>query len=120
MQALRQLGVGVIIAIVSVILVLGGIFLALAENLPAAATPTLIPPTFPFSFPTPTATIVATLSSETPTATVIPSETASGLPTLTSVSPTVCSVPSGGSGSRSVPAIQSIRWHNAIKPARRI
>jgi LysM repeat protein len=97
MQALRQLGVGVIIAIVSVILVLGGIFLALAENLPAAATPTLIPPTFPLSFPTPTATASQTtaLPSETLTITVIPSETASGLPTLTAVSPTSCIVPSG-------------------------
>ena len=57
MQAWRQLGGGVIIAIFSVILVIGGIFLSLAENLPAAATPTLVPPTFPQSFPTPTATI---------------------------------------------------------------
>ena len=35
MQALRQLGSGVIIAIISVILVLGGIFLSSAETLPA-------------------------------------------------------------------------------------
>jgi LysM repeat protein len=97
MQALRQLGVGVIIAIVSVILVIGGIFLSLAETLPPAATPTLIPPTFPLSFPTPTATAsqITALPSETLTETVIPSETASGLPTLTLVSPTSCIVPSG-------------------------
>lgn len=95
MQALRQLGVGVIIAIVSVILVIGGIFLSLAETLPPGATPTLIPPTFPLSFPTPTATASQTtaLPSETLTATqtIIPSETASGIPT----SPTACIVPSG-------------------------
>ena len=36
MQTLRQLGGGVIIAIISVILVIGGISLALAETLPAA------------------------------------------------------------------------------------
>ena len=95
MQALRQLGVGVIIAIISVILVIGGIFLSLAETLPSSATPTLIPPTFPLSFPTPTATVITILPSETLTATVIPSETASGLPTITSVPPTSCTVPSG-------------------------
>lgn len=96
MQALRQLGVGVIIAIVSVILVLGGIFLSLAENLPAAATPTLIPPTFPLSFPTPTATVVSVLPSETLTATqtALSSATASVLPSLT-LPPTSCTPPSG-------------------------
>lgn len=89
MQAMRQLGVGVIVAIVSVILVIGGVFLSLAETLPPPATPTLIPPTFPQSFPTPTGTL------ETPTG--LPSltpfvETAS--PTV-AVSPTSCSAPSG-------------------------
>lgn len=73
MQTVRQLGVGVIVAIVSVILVIGGIFLSLAETLPAPATATQIPPTFPESFPTPTATLE--------TATRIPTETQ--LPTLT-------------------------------------
>ena len=95
MQALRQLGIGVIIAIFSVILVLGGIFISLAETLPPPATPTQIPPTFPQSFPTPTATILAILPSETPTA--LPSETASALPTAsqTSLLPTSCTPPSG-------------------------
>ena len=98
MQAWRQLGVGVIIAIVSVVLVLGGIFLSLAENLPAAATPTLIPPTFPQSFPTPTATIteITALPSETLTATqtALASATASVLPSLT-LPPATCTPPSG-------------------------
>jgi len=40
MQAWRQLGGGVIIGIFSAILVIGGIFLSLAENRAAAATPT--------------------------------------------------------------------------------
>jgi LysM repeat protein len=99
MQAWRQLGGGVIIAIFSVILVIGGIFLSLAENLPAATTPTQIPPTFPQSFPTPTATItqIASPTIETPTETVLPSETASGLPTASQIvlQPTACTPPSG-------------------------
>ena len=99
MQAWRQLGGGVIIAIFSVILVIGGIFLSLAETLPSAATPTQIPPTFPQSFPTPTATQIATqiaiLPSETLTATILPSETASVLPSVTSLPATSCTPPSG-------------------------
>ena len=95
MQAWRQLGVGVIIAIVSVVLVIGGIFIALAENLPARATPTQIPPTFPQSFPTPTPTIITALPSETPTETVLPSATASSLPTAVLATPTLCTPPSG-------------------------
>jgi len=99
MQALRQLGAGVLVAIFSVILVIGGIFLSLAETLPSPATPTLIPPTFPLSFPTPTATTtqIAILPSETLTETVLPSETASGLPTASQIvsQPTSCTPPSG-------------------------
>lgn len=97
MQAWRQLGGGVIIAIFSVILVIGGIFLSLAETLPSPATPTLIPPTFPLSFPTPTATIVTVLPSETPTETVLPSETASLSPisSPTILPPTSCTPPAG-------------------------
>lgn len=89
MQTLRQLGVGVIVAIVSLILVMGGIFLSLAETLPPPATPTQVPPTFPESFPTPTETLE--------TATSIPTETQ--LPTMTPSlalgSPTSCTPPSG-------------------------
>lgn len=89
MQALRQLGVGVLIAIGSVILVLGGIFLSLAESLPAPATPTQVPPTLPLSFPTPTAT--STLFAETAT----PSETVTSSPTVTQETATslVCNPP---------------------------
>jgi LysM repeat protein len=95
MQALRQLGAGVIVAIFSVILVIGGIFLSLAETLPSPATPTQIPPTFPLSFPTPTATIVTILPSATLTETVLPSETASALASPTFLPPTTCTPPSG-------------------------
>ena len=96
MQALRQLGVGVLIAIASVILVLGGIFLSLAETLPAPATPTQIPPTLPLSFPTPTATVTSLVLTATTTIT----ETVSPSPTTTVQATTVvaavtCSPPSG-------------------------
>jgi len=91
MQSLRQLGGGVIIGIISVMLVLGGILLSLAESLPSPATPTLIPPTFPQSFPTPTATIASTLSTETATQTETPSPSA----TIALLSPTSCTPPVG-------------------------
>ena len=96
MQGWRQLGVGVLIAIASVILVMGGIFLALAENFPARATPTQIPPTFPESFPTPTPTLPTILASETLTVTALPSQTASALTTALQISatPTSCTPPS--------------------------
>ncbi|HSL46268.1 MAG TPA: LysM peptidoglycan-binding domain-containing protein [Anaerolineales bacterium] len=91
MQALRQLGVGVIIAIASVILVLGGIFLSLAETLPAPATPTQIPPTLPLSFPTPTATETVLVTVETVTETTTASPTA----TIMVLQPTTCTPPTG-------------------------
>jgi LysM repeat protein len=95
MQTLRQLGGGVIVAIFSVILVIGGIFLSLAETLPPPATPTQIPPTFPQSFPTPTATTIGFPATDTPTAppTVLPTMTASQA--LALASPTTCTPPSG-------------------------
>lgn len=99
MQALRQLGSGVIIAIVSVILVLGGISLALAETLPSSAAPTQVPPTLPLSFPTPTlppGLETATQPSETPTETATttasPTDTS---PAATSIPPTSCPPPAG-------------------------
>ena len=97
MQALRQLSGGVIIAIFSVVLVLGGIALALAENLPAASTPTLIPPTLPLSFPSPTETQTPALqtATETGTASTSPSPTATA--TQVFAAPTVC-IPSPPSG----------------------
>jgi mucin-2 len=100
MQNLRQLGGGVIIAIFSIILVIGGIYLSLAEALPASATPTLIPPTLPLSLPSPTATIqtLTETASPTPTATPAsptPTEIASLFPTTISSPPASCTPPSG-------------------------
>lgn len=97
MQNLRQLGGGVIIALISVILVIGGISLALAETLPSQATPTLIPPTVSLDFPTATFTpesIVSETPSFTATPTVI-SITDTLFPTNTLVAPTSCTTPSG-------------------------
>jgi LysM repeat protein len=75
MQSLRQLGGGVIIALLSVILVIGGISLALAETLPSRATPSPIPPTISLDFPTATSTVM-----------VVSSETETLIPTLTATS----------------------------------
>lgn len=95
MQTLRQLGGGVIIAIFSVILVIGGIFLSLAETLPPAATPTQIPPTFPQSFPTPTEMIETMTGVPTDTQTPIPTATQTATSALALASATSCTPPSG-------------------------
>jgi LysM repeat protein len=101
LQALRQLGGGVIIAIVSVVLVLGGISLALAETLPPSTAPTLVPPTLPQSIPSPTATlgiVPPTLLSETPTTTTTATETIAASSTATLALPptaVVCTPPTG-------------------------
>src|SRR5215213_8031158 len=96
MQAWRQLGGGVIIAIFSVILVVGGIFLSLAETLPQPATPSLIPPTLPLSFPTPTATTIEFLVTDTALPT-LPTQTQVGTASVTGtvLPPTSCTQPSG-------------------------
>lgn len=98
MQSFRQLGSGVIIALVSVILVIGGISLALSESLPSQATPTPIPPTISLEFPTatftasPTAVEVSTLTS---TATIIAVPTDTPFATNTLYVQPACSQPSG-------------------------
>lgn len=98
MQNLRQLGGGVIIALISVLLVIGGISLALAETLPSQATPTPIPPTVSLDFPTATYTVAPLLVSETASATVTPtivSITETLIPTNTLFVPTSCTTPTG-------------------------
>ena len=96
MQTLRQLGGGVIVAIISVILVIGGIFLSLAETLPPPSTPTQIPPTFPQSFPTPTATTIGFPITDTPTASALPTVTGTATaPLAIAASPTLCVPPAG-------------------------
>lgn len=96
MQALRQLGGGVFIAILSIILVIGGISLALAESaLPSMAVdpPTPIPPTFqPFPTFPPTQFPVTFTNTATSTATHTATFTLS--PTLPPAQPTVCNPPS--------------------------
>ena len=94
MQSLRQLGGGVIIALISVLLVIGGISLALAETLPAQATPTPIPPTISLDFPT--ATFTASPILESPTASNTPiSITDTSIPTNTLFVQVSCTAPSG-------------------------
>ena len=92
MKPLRQLSVGITIGLISAILVIGGIFLSLAETFPSLATPTQIPPTLQLNFPTITPSL-ASVQSDTPTA------TATGTPTTvlsSSSSPTVCAPPPAG------------------------
>ena len=97
MQNLRQLGGGVIIALVSVILVIGGISLALSESLPSQATPTPIPPTISLDFPTATFTLSPLIVSETPSLTQLagPSATDTLIPTNTLFVQVSCTPPSG-------------------------
>jgi len=95
MKSLRQLSGGIIIGLVSVVLVVGGIFLSLAESFRSSVpTPTQIPPTFPLSFPTATPSPASAQSaqSETPTVTLT---TIPLLPSATLLAPTVCTPPSG-------------------------
>ena len=91
MKPLRQLSVGITIGLISAILVIGGIFLSLAETFPSLATPTQIPPTLQLNFPTITPSLVSA-QSETPTSTATGTHTT----VLASSSPTVCAPPPAG------------------------
>jgi LysM repeat protein len=86
MQALRQMGGGMIIAIISLLLVIGGISLALAEtSAPPPPTPTPLPPTPPELF-APTSVVINTIESPIFTPTLLPSQTSL---------PTSCPAPTG-------------------------
>src|SRR5687767_5953650 len=74
MQSLRQLGAGIFIGIVSAVLVIGGIFLSLAETFSPFSTTTQIPPTLQLTFPTITPSLAVT-QSETPTVIVTQTQT---------------------------------------------
>lgn len=89
MQALRQMGGGVIIAVISLLLVIGGISLSLAETAvtPSPPTPTSLPATQPPLLFAPTLTATNTL--EAPTLPELPS------PTVILLPPTSCPVPNG-------------------------
>jgi len=90
MRALRQMGGGVLIAIISLLLVIGGISLSLAEtNPPAQSTPTPLPPILATSLELPTSTSIITNTIEAPTLT---STTA---PSATLVAPIACNPPAG-------------------------
>ena len=92
MQALRQMGGGVIIALISLLLVIGGISLSLAEtNAPEEPTPTPLPAIVSTSIELPTVTPILTNTIESPTLTAIV------LPSVTQALPTVivCQFPTG-------------------------
>ena len=98
MQPLRQLGSGVIIALLSVILVIGGISLALAETFTSQATPTPIPPTISLNFPTATFTIAPLITDtpiSTPTAIVATLSTNTLVATNTLFVQASCNTPNG-------------------------
>ncbi|MEW6084613.1 MAG: LysM peptidoglycan-binding domain-containing protein [Chloroflexota bacterium] len=94
MQALRQFGGGVVIAIVSIILVVGGISLALAESTPSSAP--LASPILPAS---PTLQLIFPTSTFPPLSTQIVVFTETGTSTLaiasTVTQTTVCTPPNG-------------------------
>ena len=97
MQALRQVGGGVIIAIVSIVLVIGGVSLAIAESTspPTQPIPVFISPTSPLILFTPTLLSLPTTSemaTNTPTFTETPPAT------LTFISPSATNCPPPPSG----------------------
>lgn len=89
MKALRQMGSGLIIGVVSVLLVIGGISLSLAEtsapSLPP--TPSPIPTTFAVDFASPLPSPTQFVETST--------ETSTPNPTMTLAQPTSCVIPSG-------------------------
>lgn len=91
MKALRQLGSGFIIGAISLLLVIGGISLALTESTTSTSppTPSPIPTTFAVEFASP-------IPSPTFPPAIIPTETPIVLPspTLFVPQPTACTVPS--------------------------
>jgi LysM repeat protein len=93
MRALREMGGGLVIAIASVLLVIGGISLSLAENSPSEQpTPTPLPPIFSTSIDVPIITLVAvdTVTSEP---TFAPTSTFESSPTQPA--PILCNPPAG-------------------------
>ena len=96
MRALREMSGGLIVAVVSVLLVLGGISLSLAENQPdEPPTPTPLPPIIATSIELPTFTpvIVNTNTPEVATQTATQIFTAS--PSATLAVAAVCNPPTG-------------------------
>jgi LysM repeat protein len=97
MRALREMGGGLIIAIVSVLLVIGGISLSLAENTPKEQpTPTPLTPILATSIELPTNTPIIEITNvvvNTEVATL--TTTFTPLPSATLAAPVVCNRPTG-------------------------
>ena len=93
MQALRQMGGGLVIAIISLLLVIGGISLALAETHPPQSTATPLPIIIVTSLEQPTATLIIanTNTLEVPTQ----PQPATAIPSATLAAPVVCNAPAG-------------------------
>ena len=91
MKVLRQMGAGLIIGVVSLLLVIGGISLSLAETAapPSPPTPSPIPTIFAVEFasPLPSPTLFILPTSELPTSTSIP--------TFTPAQAATCTIPGG-------------------------
>jgi LysM repeat protein len=97
MQALRQMGGGVIIAIISLLLVIGGISLSLSEsNRAEQPTPTPLPPIIATSLEQPTSTLMIINTNIVNTDTIeAPTLTSTALPSATLAAPIVCNPPAG-------------------------
>ena len=96
MRALREMSGGLIVAVLSLLLVVGGISLSLAENKPLEQpTPTPLPPIVATSIELPTFTpiIANTNTLEVPTQTA--TQTFTALPSATLAVSVVCNPPAG-------------------------
>lgn len=97
MRTLREMSGGLIVAVISLLLVLGGISLAMAENTPPESpTPTPLPPIIATSIELPTFTpiIVNTNTLAAPT-TETATQTFTAVPSATVAAPVVCNPPPG-------------------------
>ena len=97
MRALREMSGGLIVAVVSLLLVLGGISLSLAENTPPEEpTPTPLPPIVATSIELPTLTLIVT-HTDTVSAPTTETTTATftAIPSATLAAPVVCNPPTG-------------------------
>jgi LysM repeat protein len=97
MRALREMGGGLIIAVLSLLLVIGGISLSLAENTPPEQpTPTPLPPILATSIDLPTLTPIIVASTNTLEASTPTWTSTAAPPTATQAAPVaVCNPPAG-------------------------
>jgi LysM repeat protein len=98
MRALREMSGGLIIGVVSLLLVLGGISLSLAENSPPEQpTPTPLPPIIATSIELPTFTpiLASTNTLATTTETATQTSTSTAVPSATLAVAVVCNPPAG-------------------------